>query len=94
MFWCTVLQGSNQPCASAAPVELITFLTKLLCTNAGCTGEVLYWDLVEGNVVKKFKAHSGVVCSMAIHPEGSHLLTSALDGVVKVWDADPKKKTQ
>jgi mitogen-activated protein kinase organizer 1 len=49
---------------------------------------------VEGNVVKKFKAHSGVVCSMAIHPEGSHLLTSALDGVVKVWDADPKKKTQ
>mmetsp|Transcript_14765 Transcript_14765/g.39830 ORF Transcript_14765/g.39830 Transcript_14765/m.39830 type:complete len:322 (-) Transcript_14765:356-1321(-) len=55
------------------------------------TGEVLYWDLVEGNVVKRIRAHTGVVCSLAMHPQGSHLLTSALDGVVKVWAAQPPK---
>eukprot|EP00983_Pelagomonas_calceolata_P119790 1160639-Pelagomonas_calceolata.AAC.6 len=54
-------------------------------------GEVLYWDLVEGNVVKRIRAHTGVVCSLAMHPQGSHLLTSALDGVVKVWAAQPPK---
>jgi mitogen-activated protein kinase organizer 1 len=55
------------------------------------TGEVMYWDLVEGDVVKKFRAHTGVVCSLAMHPQGSHLLTSALDGVVKVWAAEAPK---
>mmetsp|Transcript_2633 Transcript_2633/g.4479 ORF Transcript_2633/g.4479 Transcript_2633/m.4479 type:complete len:314 (+) Transcript_2633:27-968(+) len=49
------------------------------------TGEVLYWDLVEGNVVKRFDAHNGMVCSLAIHPEGNQLITSSLDGAVKVW---------
>ena len=51
----------------------------------------MYWDLVEGDVVKKFRAHTGVVCSLAMHPQGSHLLTSALDGVVKVWAAEAPK---
>ena len=54
-----------------------------------CPGEVLYWDLVDGNVARKFRAHPGVVCSLAMHPQGTHLLTSALDGVVKVWAAEP-----
>lgn len=48
-------------------------------------GEVLYWDLVEAEVVRSFSAHSGVVCSLAMHPEGKMLLTSSLDGTVKVW---------
>mmetsp|Transcript_19005 Transcript_19005/g.56607 ORF Transcript_19005/g.56607 Transcript_19005/m.56607 type:complete len:327 (-) Transcript_19005:357-1337(-) len=51
------------------------------------TGEVLYWDLVEATVIKRFRAHAGVVCSLAMHPDGSTLLTSSLDGVVKVWTA-------
>lgn len=48
---------------------------------------MLYWDLVEANVVSRFKAHSGVVCSLAMHPDGSMLLTSSADGSVKVWVA-------
>ncbi|KAG1657471.1 hypothetical protein FOA52_001386 [Chlamydomonas sp. UWO 241] len=49
------------------------------------TGEVLYWDLVEATTVKRVRAHPGVVCSLAMHPKGGMLLTSSVDGVVKVW---------
>lgn len=48
-------------------------------------GDVLFWDLVESEIVRSFRAHSGVVCSMAIHPEGTSMVTSSLDGTVKVW---------
>ena len=49
------------------------------------SGEVFYWDLVEAEVVKRFRAHGGVVCSLAMHPSGGMLLTSSVDGTMKVW---------
>eukprot|EP00798_Chlamydomonas_sp_ICE-L_P031457 gene31457-6640_t len=49
------------------------------------SGEVLFWDLVEATVVKRIKAHNGVVCSMSVHPDGKSMLTSSVDGTVKVW---------
>ncbi|GAX77764.1 hypothetical protein CEUSTIGMA_g5207.t1 [Chlamydomonas eustigma] len=48
-------------------------------------GDVLYWDLVDANIVKSFKAHAGVVCSLAMHPNGRTLITSSVDGSIKVW---------
>ena len=48
-------------------------------------GRILYWDVVEGTKVLEFTAHAMTVCSLAIHPEGKRLLTSSLDGSVKVW---------
>lgn len=51
----------------------------------GPAGEILYWDLVETHVAKRFKAHRGAVCSLAMHPAGGCLLTASIDGVVRVW---------
>lgn len=48
-------------------------------------GEVLYWDLVSEQVVARFRAHTGVVTSLAVHPQGELLLTCGTDGLVKVW---------
>jgi mitogen-activated protein kinase organizer 1 len=46
---------------------------------------VLYWELVSEQVVQRFQAHSGVVTSLAMHPQGGMLLTCGTDGLVRVW---------
>ncbi|PNH04975.1 TAF5-like RNA polymerase II p300/CBP-associated factor-associated factor subunit 5L [Tetrabaena socialis] len=53
--------------------------------SCGKASEVLFWDMVDGQVVARFKAHAGVVTAMAMHPDGALLLTSSVDGCVKVW---------
>ena len=60
-----------------------------LCTSSECiqlaAGRVCYWDLVEETMLESFQAHKSYVCSLAVHPDGSLLLTSSTDGTVKVW---------
>ena len=58
-----------------------SFFTMLLRT----AGRVCYWDLVEEALVETVAAHSGVVCSLAMHPAGSLLVTSSTDSTIKVW---------
>ncbi|KAL6786084.1 hypothetical protein ACKKBG_A01335 [Auxenochlorella protothecoides x Auxenochlorella symbiontica] len=48
-------------------------------------GRVCIWDLASGEMVESHQAHSDSVCSMALHPEGSTLCTSSVDGLIKVW---------
>ena len=48
-------------------------------------GRVCYWDLVEETLVETVAAHSSVVCSLAMHPAGSLLVTSSTDSTIKVW---------
>ena len=48
-------------------------------------GRIVYWDVVEGNKALEFTAHAVTVCSLAMHPESKRLLTSSLDGTLKVW---------
>lgn len=48
-------------------------------------GRVFYWELVDAQLVESFQAHADVVCSLAMHPRGECLLTSSVDGTVKVW---------
>ncbi len=50
-----------------------------------CAGRVCYWDLVEETMLESFQAHKSYVCSLAMHPDGTLLLTSSTDGTVKVW---------
>ena len=45
----------------------------------------MYWELVDAQLVEAFQAHGDVICSMAVHPKGDCLLTSSVDGTVKVW---------
>ncbi|KAL4436065.1 hypothetical protein ABPG77_005513 [Micractinium sp. CCAP 211/92] len=48
-------------------------------------GRVFFWELVDAQLVESFQAHADVVCSLAMHPKGECLLTSSVDGTVKVW---------
>jgi mitogen-activated protein kinase organizer 1 len=49
-------------------------------------GRLVYWDLLEGSLVAQVNAHEGeVVCSLAVHPEGHCVLSSSVDGTIKLW---------
>ena len=42
------------------------------------------WDLRSSTLVQQYKSHAGAVTSLAFHPTGNFLLTSALDATLKV----------
>ena len=46
-------------------------------------GRVLFWEVVNSELVQSFQAHSDAVTSMAMHD--SVLLTSSIDGLIRVW---------
>ncbi|KAH7332497.1 hypothetical protein KP509_20G090900 [Ceratopteris richardii] len=48
-------------------------------------GKILFWDLVDASVVSSAKAHASVVTSVNYHPIENCMITSSVDGTVKVW---------
>ncbi|KAK9096408.1 hypothetical protein Sjap_021905 [Stephania japonica] len=50
-------------------------------------GSVFFWDLVDASVVSSFRAHSSVVTSVSYHPKDSCMITSSVDGTIRVWNA-------
>nr|CAD1836819.1 unnamed protein product [Ananas comosus var. bracteatus] len=48
-------------------------------------GFIFFWDLVDASVVSSFRAHSSVVTSVSYHPKDACMLTSSVDGTVRVW---------
>ena len=64
---------------------MMSLLLLLWWPTPAHAGRVCWWDLVEESMVLSVRAHAGVVCSLAVHPDGSLLVTSSTDGTVKVW---------
>lgn len=53
---------------------------------SGSEDGLLYiWDLVDAKVLHKTKAHTRAVCALAYHPNQPYLLTSSVDGTIKLW---------
>lgn len=52
--------------------------------TGGTDGSIKLWDLRAGRIVQYYEAHGGAVTSLSFHPSGSFLLTSSLDGTLKV----------
>ncbi|KAJ4814114.1 WD-repeat protein [Rhynchospora pubera] len=48
-------------------------------------GFIYFWDLVDASIVSSFRAHSSVVTSVSYHPKDVCILTSSVDGTIKVW---------
>ncbi|RKO84259.1 WD40-repeat-containing domain protein [Blyttiomyces helicus] len=49
-------------------------------------GRICMWDLVEGNMVMSVAAHTRSVSCVAYHPTRTAMVSTSLDGSVKVWD--------
>lgn len=48
-------------------------------------GSILFWDLVDGSVLSTVKAHTSVVTSVSYHGTESCMITSSVDGTIRVW---------
>ncbi|KAJ6813546.1 WD repeat domain-containing protein 83 [Iris pallida] len=48
-------------------------------------GSIYFWDLVDASVVSSFRAHTSVVTSVSYHPKDTCMITSSVDGTVRVW---------
>lgn len=57
--------------------------------TGGSDGTIKLWDLRAGRLVQYYEAHQGAVTDLCIHPCGSFLLSSSLDGTLKVGDRRP-----
>ncbi|RKP24322.1 nuclear mRNA splicing protein [Syncephalis pseudoplumigaleata] len=48
-------------------------------------GAIVFWDLLEGNEVRRLKGHHNVVSFVDAHPKEVGLLSASFDGNVIVW---------
>ncbi|MCA9084532.1 MAG: hypothetical protein KDA81_10780 [Planctomycetaceae bacterium] len=52
------------------------------------SGLVLFYDYPTGRLRHELKAHSGLVNCVRWFDEGRRLVTTGLDGTVRIWDTD------
>lgn len=67
---------------AAQQASLVSALLPVACSHRLAPPPALPRFLPQ---VECFQAHADVVCSMAMHPKGECLLTSSVDGTIKVW---------
>lgn len=63
--------------------DLVIMPSGLMCMSAGGTA-VKTWDLATGKFLSEFNHHSKAVTSLSLNPDSSAVLTSSLDGSLKV----------
>ncbi|KAH1251166.1 WD repeat domain-containing protein 83 [Glycine max] len=54
-------------------------------TGGSEDGFIYFWDLVDASVVSRFRAHTSVVTSVSYHPKENCMVTSSVDGTIRVW---------
>mmetsp|Transcript_14229 Transcript_14229/g.27306 ORF Transcript_14229/g.27306 Transcript_14229/m.27306 type:complete len:313 (-) Transcript_14229:1216-2154(-) len=70
---------------SSAKLDCVFTNTDAYVAGSSEDGGVLFWDLVDGNIVHRQQAHDKVVCGLDYHPTDVGLLTCSVDGTAKVW---------
>jgi len=80
------LTGLDMPCIISTNGSIVA--------AGGFRGEVCVWDLAKQKVIKKFKAHHGYACGVALSPDGKTLATGGNDQVIRLWDTKTFKNTR
>ncbi len=74
-----------RPAATGCQALAVSPGSDLLAVGAS-DGGVTLWDLVSGNPVRVFHAHTDGVRAVAFSPDGHHLASAGDDGTVRLWD--------
>ena len=51
-------------------------------------GDVVLWDAVSGDEIRRFGGHTDVVTRVAFSPDGTSLLSGSLDRTLRLWDVE------
>ncbi len=51
-------------------------------------GELIFWDVKKGNMLKKIVAHKTGIRCLAKSPNGKYLATGGYDGCIIIWDLE------
>lgn len=57
--------------------------------TGGIDNVVKVWDLRKGEVVMLLEGHNDTLTGMRLSPDGSYLLTNAMDCTLRIWDMRP-----
>ena len=57
--------------------------------TGGIENEIKVWDLRKEEVVLKLAGHTDTVTGLSVSPDGTHLLSNAMDATLRVWDLRP-----
>ena len=76
-MWCSVLCL----CSGVVFCPVSVFRCVVLCVQV--------WDLRKNAVLYRMKGHSDTVTGMSLSPDGSYLLTNAMDNSLRIWDVRP-----
>ena len=69
---CWLRRARHHGCTSVSPVQ------RLQIYAAGIENDIHAWDLRKGSVAMTLSGHTDSVTSMAVSPEGAHLLSNAM----------------
>ncbi|CAG8852068.1 35964_t:CDS:2, partial [Racocetra persica] len=47
------------------------------------------WDLRKKSIVYVLKGHQDTISGIKLSPDGSYLLSNAMDDTVRIWDVKP-----
>lgn len=57
--------------------------------SGGIDNDIKVWDLRKNELLYVMKGHTDTVTGMTLSPDGSYLLTNAMDNTLRIWDVRP-----
>jgi WD40 repeat protein len=52
---------------------------------------VKVWDIASGQELLTLEGRTGLVTSVAISPDGNHILSGSRDNTLRIWDGSPAR---